>query len=142
MISPLRRLIRGGTQKKPEFGCICVFYDPYTSIFLSPFMYSPLGAMHLSICVFRCTTQFQNACKVMPCSAFVGFYFTSSTSSSTSSVLSNEVFFRAGEQEKSQGAETGEYRGKGQRIRPIFIASYLTLLKELFADADAASDLS
>ena len=51
-------------------------------------------------------------------------------------------YFRAGEQEKSQGAETGEYKGKGQQIRPIFIASYLTLLNKLFADADAASDLS
>ena len=83
--------------------------------------------MHPPRRVFHCITQSQNACKVMLCSAFVVFSFTSFTSSSTSNAFYLVRSFRPENNTISRVPKPVniEYRGWGQQSRPIFFLSQI-----------------
>ena len=74
----------------------------------SPSNYSPLDAVHLSRCFFRCSKQFLNLSIFMPFSVSAVFCFTSSTSSKCFPL---KTFFIWG---NTQKVSEGEIRSMGR----------------------------
>ena len=74
----------------------------------SPSNYSPLDAVHLSRCFFRCSKQFLNLSIFMPFSVSAVFCFTSSTSSKCFPL---KTFFIWGNKHK---VSEGEIRSMGR----------------------------